>query len=436
MNEREKLYLLVELLDGCADSARELLLRRYGGAEELIACAGNETALGGLSSARLEKLLDAALLRLEDHGVTLLTREDARYPHALFRLKEPPRSLYALGNLDLLRTDCLAVVGTRECSPEAYARVRELAREAARAGCTVVSGMALGCDAAAHRGALDAEGSTIAVLAGSVRDIYPRENAALYREILERGLILSETPEGARIYPASFLRRNRIVAGLSRAVLVTYARERSGTWSTARHAVKCGSRLLLLSGAAEALPEFAEGAGTVVDGPRALLEALGQHADAVAQTGMFDLQEQRFHVKHCGAEDALFQPGKGGSELVSPGETFALNTGKTQAAAAPSVSVHKTAQAGEPASQVVRHSSAMPAESEPGEIVGRKAQSEESREATGDGELLALLRRGEQTFAELLEATDLPAKQLQIRLLLLEMNGKVERLPGNRYLAK
>ena len=78
----------------------------------------------------------------------------------------------------------------------------------------------------------------------------------------------------------------------------------------------------------------------------------------------------------------------------------------------------------------------MPAESEPGEIVGRKAQSEESREATGDGELLALLRRGEQTFAELLEATDLPAKQLQIRLLLLEMNGKVERRPGNRYLAK
>lgn len=435
MNEREKLYLLVELLDGCADSARELLLRRYGGAEELIACAGNETALGGLSSARLEKLLDAALLRLEDHGVTLLTREDARYPHALFRLKEPPRSLYALGNLDLLRTDCLAVVGTRECSPEAYARVRELAREAARAGCTVVSGMALGCDAAAHRGALDAEGSTIAVLAGSVRDIYPRENAALYREILERGLILSETPEGARIYPASFLRRNRIVAGLSRAVLVTYARERSGTWSTARHAVKCGSRLLLLSGAAEALPEFAEGAGAVVDGPRALLEALGQHADAVAQTGMFDLQEQRFHVKHCGAEEASFQPGKGGSELVSPGEPSALNTGKTQAAVASPLPERGAARESEPDPDPVRYPAA-PAESKPDEAVGHNAQSEESRDASGDGEVLALLRRGEQTFTELLEATGLPAKQLQIRLLLLEMNGKVKRLPGNRYLAK
>lgn len=436
MNEREKLYLLAEALDGCSDRVREQLLRRYRDAAELIAAAGDEFLSEELTSARLEKLLELSLRQLEAHGVTLLTREDARYPHALYRLKNPPRVLYALGNLELLHTDCLAVVGTRDCSPEAYARVRGLACEAARAGYTVVSGMALGCDAAAHRGALDADGGTIAVLAGSVRDIYPRENAVLYREILERGLILSETPEGARIYPASFLKRNRIVAGLSRAVLVTYARERSGTWSTARHAVKCGSRLLLLRDAAEALPEFAKGVGAAIDDPQGLLAELARDPNTDAQTGMFD-SEPCFSAKQGDAEvaseDSVAEAH--GADRISDGTPYA--------------SALQTEQADDPLESAVRHEGNgfdSARECDPAAVSVRQnaahgseeqsPQAEESREEIGDEALLNLLKYGERTFTELIEATGLQAKRLQIRLFLLEMDGKACRLPGNRFLAK
>lgn len=412
MNEREKLYLLVELLDGCSDGTREQLLRRYRDAEELISCARSESALGGLSSEQAEKLLREALSRLEAHGVTLLTREDERYPRALFRLKASPRSLFALGNIGLLHSDCLAVVGTRECSPNDYTRVRALAREVARAGYTVVSGMALGCDAAAHRGALDVGGNTIAVLAGSVRDIYPKENAVLYREILDSGLILSELPEGARVYPASFLRRNRIVAGLSRAVLVTYARERSGTWSTARHAVKCGSRLLLLRGAAEAIPEFADGIGTAVEDVREVLDALKLGSDASAQTGMFDpVDPQSF--------------GDRSDREPRAAESFSVAEARSPSESSPSLS--ETVSECDPSA---REGNA------PGASGDRNACAEACCEKDGNGAVLALLKRGERSFAELVEATGMPTKQIQTCLLLLELGGKAERLPGNRYRAR
>ncbi len=181
--------------------------------------------------------------RLPDDSVRAFGTIEDGYPAGALALPRPPPVLFVRGRHPLPPRDrCLAVVGARRCTVEGRAIARQMAAAAARAGQVVVSGLAMGIDAAAHEGAVDAGGRTLAVLASAVDHPTPRVNASLAAEILDSGgWLISERPPGARVESWSFPVRNRIVAAISGAVLVVEAGVRSGTLSTVRKALELGA---------------------------------------------------------------------------------------------------------------------------------------------------------------------------------------------------
>ena len=168
----------------------------------------------------------------------ILLWTDPRYPDLLRELPDAPALLYAKGNCDLLLKPCLAVVGSRGCTQSGCAQSTELAEELSSCGICVVSGMARGIDRAAHEGALQAQGGSIAVLGSGVDVIYPRQCTALYRRLCRDGLVLSEFPPGTLPQGPLFPVRNRIISGLSLGTIVAEASVKSGSLVTARLALE------------------------------------------------------------------------------------------------------------------------------------------------------------------------------------------------------
>jgi DNA processing protein len=177
-------------------------------------------------------------------------RSDPAYPQLLAAIHDPPPQLWVRGEADLqlLARVAVAVVGARACSSYGRTVARSLGRELAAAGVVVVSGMARGVDGEAHRGALDVGGATVAVLGCGIDRVYPAVHAELARRIVETGLIVSEYEPGVEPAPWRFPARNRIIAGLSRAVVVVEARERSGALITVDFALEQGRDVLVVPG--------------------------------------------------------------------------------------------------------------------------------------------------------------------------------------------
>ncbi len=173
---------------------------------------------------------------------------DIRYPAALAAIHDPPPTLFIKGQIEALRAPSVAIVGSRVASPYALEVSRRLGADLARRGICVVSGMARGVDSAAHRGALDSGGVTIAVFGCGVDIIYPREHAALADRICERGALVSEFPPGMPPRKPNFPQRNRIISGLSLGVVVVEAAEGSGSLITADFALEQGRAVLAVPG--------------------------------------------------------------------------------------------------------------------------------------------------------------------------------------------
>lgn len=182
--------------------------------------------------------------------IQAIQETNATYPARLRNIADPPETLYMRGTLPPDDHPTVAIVGTRKATLDGRAAARELARELAARGVVIISGLALGIDAAAHEGALDANGTTIAVLGGGPDIIYPPSHESLGRRIEERGAILSEYPPGTPCYPNQFLARNRIVSGLADAVVIVEAPIASGALATARHAANQGREVFVLPGPA------------------------------------------------------------------------------------------------------------------------------------------------------------------------------------------
>lgn len=180
-----------------------------------------------------------------------LSPNDRAYPARLKHLTDAPNPLYVRGTLPPDEVPVVAIVGTRKATREGREAARALAHELARRGAIVVSGLALGIDAAAHEGALDAKGITVAVLGCGADTIYPPSHESLGHRIEERGAIISEYPAGTPSYPNQFLARNRLISGLADAVVIVEAPIASGALATARHAANQGREVFVLPGPAQ-----------------------------------------------------------------------------------------------------------------------------------------------------------------------------------------
>ncbi|EXG83147.1 DNA-processing protein DprA [Saccharibacillus sacchari] len=196
---------------------------------------------------RLEEARER-LGRLRQRGIEPMSYFDEAYPTLMKESAKPPWMLYTIGRRELLKDFSIAIVGTR--SPTAYGRVvcERIAGALAENGVCLVSGMARGIDGYSHREALRRGGATIAVLGAGVDVAYPPEHNHLHREIAEQGLIVSESPPGTRPSPGLFPLRNRIIAGLSRGVLIVEAAEKSGSLITGDYALDCGRDVFAVPG--------------------------------------------------------------------------------------------------------------------------------------------------------------------------------------------
>ncbi len=220
------------------------LLQRFGSAQ---AALDDLPRLGTRAPTLADPTAIATELRAgEALGARLLLWGDPDYPASLAQLDVPPPVLWVRGDMALLHSRGLAIVGARIASAGGQRIARGLASQAGQAGYAIISGMARGIDAAAHEGALPT--GTIAVLGGGVDDIYPPQNTDLYHQLIAQGCIVSESPMGSRAQARDFPRRNRIISGLSCGVVVVEAELRSGSLITARLAAEQGREVLAVPG--------------------------------------------------------------------------------------------------------------------------------------------------------------------------------------------
>ncbi|MBM3319129.1 MAG: DNA-protecting protein DprA [Candidatus Eisenbacteria bacterium] len=290
-------WLALHLAPGIGDRKKRVLVERLGGPEEVLRLSPEEvaaeTACGAVAARRFVKdRPDVERVRrgLERSGAEILPFDDPSYPSLLKEIHDPPLVLFVKGDLRFLSRPTVGLVGARKADPGAAAWTEEMAFTLARSGFVVASGLARGIDAAAHRGALRAGGATTAILGTGPDVIYPPESADLGRAIAGSGVIATELPPGEGPFAGNFPRRNRILAGLSRAVVVVQASEKSGAMITARLALEA-SREVLVVAAFPWDPRFAgnrrlarDGAIVVQDGEEVALH-LGATPPSPAERG-------------------------------------------------------------------------------------------------------------------------------------------------------
>ena len=205
--------------------------------------------------------------------------DDSRYPALLKEIPDPPTRLFCRGQLPHPDSICIAIIGTRKATTQGKAMAQRIARDLAASGIVIVSGLAMGIDTVAHKGALEASGKTIAVLANGLDNVYPAQNTSLANDLLAHGdAILSEYPAGTPAYPNQFLERNRIVSGLCVATIVVEAPERSGTLATARFALEQGREVFVVPGPADH-PNYIGSHRLVRDGARLVTAASDIYED-------------------------------------------------------------------------------------------------------------------------------------------------------------
>ena len=248
-------WLQLTLTPGLGAATLRKLLSQFGLPEKVLAARRAELArfasaeaMQALDSDAVAKAVEHALAWLEQPGNAIVTLADAAFPKLLLEIPDPPAVLYCRGRTDLLNRPALALVGSSNATAQGNSNAEQFARSFSTAGLTIVSGLAQGIDAAAHRGGLAGEGSTIAVLGTGVDIIYPRVNAALGAEIAASGLLLSEFPLGTKALAHNFPRRNRLISGLAQGCLVVEAALASGSLITARAAAEQGREVFAVPG--------------------------------------------------------------------------------------------------------------------------------------------------------------------------------------------
>ncbi|SEB00439.1 DNA-processing protein DprA [Paraburkholderia sartisoli] len=294
-------WLRLSLARGLKPAVLRTLLDAFGLPEALlgqpfaaIAAASSEASARAVlapPAAGFDEQLAAVLAWREAPGNQVLTLGDPAYPPTLLTMPDPPPLLYIKGKLELLHARSIAVVGSRSATPQGVEDAGRFARALSDAGLAVVSGLALGIDAAAHRSALAGPGSTVAVIGTGADVVYPSANHQLAHQIAATGVIVSEWPLGTPARSAHFPQRNRLIAGLSSGVLIVEAAMRSGSLITARLANEMGRDVFAIPGSIHAplsrgCHRMIKQGAKLVETPEDVLEELGFAVPAVARPSL------------------------------------------------------------------------------------------------------------------------------------------------------
>ena len=249
-------WLALKRLPGLGHRGQQQLLAHFGDPEQLFAARHSAWKAAGLSAELVTQLqggpatcnIEADLAWLAQPGTAVLTWLDADYPRLLREIPDPPMLLYLRGQREYLQHPMLAIVGSRSPTPSGAATAQAFAQHLSQAGLCIVSGLALGIDAAAHRGALAAGAPTIAVMGTGPDRVYPRQHHDLAQQIAQQGLLITDYPPGTQVRPNLFPQRNRIISGLGYGVLVIEAALHSGSLITARLAADQGREVFAIPG--------------------------------------------------------------------------------------------------------------------------------------------------------------------------------------------
>lgn len=297
MDEPElRARLALHLVPGIGPKTSEALLRRFGSAAAVLSASFSALReVSGVGAALAERISEARpdgpevaaeWNACERHHIRLIPRDDLDYPAPLKNIPSQPGLIYVKGGLEPVDQLGIAIVGARRCTPYGARAAERLASSLARVGFTIISGLARGIDAAAHRGALKVGGRTIAVLANGLASVYPPEHLELAEEVAGSGALVSELPMGQSPLAMLFPQRNRIITGLSLGLIVVEATPRSGTLATVQHALEQNREVFAVPGPIDSLASrgchqlIREGA-TLVESADDVLEALGPLAKEV-----------------------------------------------------------------------------------------------------------------------------------------------------------
>ena len=258
-----KAWLALSLTRGLGGESARRLLKEFGSPDAVFAAS-----IGSLKSvvkadvaAEINKgitedTIAPALVWLEENNNHIITLADSGYPQALLNIPDPPLLLYVKGRLDLLNQSALAIVGSRNATPQGINNAEAFAKSLSEAGLCIISGMAHGIDAAAHRGALRGQsnnrGGSIAIVGTGLDKVYPAANRDLAHELAQQGALISEFPLGTPPLAANFPRRNRLISGMSLGCLVVEASLQSGSLITARMALEQGREVFAIPGSIHA----------------------------------------------------------------------------------------------------------------------------------------------------------------------------------------
>ncbi len=253
-------WLTLHLVPGLGPVTCNKLVTYFGSAEKVLS-AGNSllagvtplrpetvAALSGEGRQQLTEQVNKEIERAEKENITIIPFVDSHYPDLLKKIHDPPPVLYLKGNPEVLNCRGLGIVGSRASTVYGTSVAEQMANTLSRQGFTIISGMALGIDTAAHKGALAVSGRTIAVLGCGLDIIYPPSNCKLYEQITSAGAVVSEYPLGTTPESFRFPARNRIISGMSLGIVVVEAAKRSGSLITASHALEQGREVFAVPG--------------------------------------------------------------------------------------------------------------------------------------------------------------------------------------------
>ncbi|RKU12474.1 DNA-protecting protein DprA [Candidatus Poribacteria bacterium] len=389
-----KSLIHLNLIPGIGNYTIRRLLAAFGSAEKSIAATSEELAqIDGLTPDVRQQLIDGRsraplaqeLQLIEQHQCHIVTISDESYPPLLKQIHDPPVLLYIIGKFPLQDTPSVAIVGSR--SPTEYGKTtsQQLSYQLAERGITVVSGFARGIDTCVHRGALEAGGRTVAVFGCGLSIIYPETNRALAAEIIESGALISEFPMTMPPRGKNFPRRNRVISGLTLGTLVVEASERSGSLITAHHAAEQGREVFAVPG--QIFSGRSRGTHSLINQGATLINSVDDLLDALPQD----------YTKVLGGESSKLTvqspPSKRPDRVASP------QSGAKRSAPAPQPKTNLNLT---PDEQVV----------------------------------LSAMDTDSVHIDEITRVTQLPIGKVSSLLVMLELKGIVQQLPGKQFVKK